>query len=452
MANRRQGAVEEVPTQLEFDAHDAQLTVLNSPSKYTVLDCGRRWGKDHLAPIKILTHSFSYQSPRGKKLYAYINPIYNPQSKDSFRVFCELAGSGGLIQRTIETPPMEVHLVNGDVVRFFSADRPDNLRGGQYDGVIINEAAFIANLEGMWNGPILAMLLDRDGWAQIQSTPNGKNGFYHLYLRGISDDKAFRHWTSFRFPTSTNPFISEEQLKEIQHSTPADIFAQEFLAEFLDDGGAVFRGLNKMMEQSAAMELELLPQSDNCRVGIDVARHTDFTVCLALSHDHKVIGFDRFQDLDWNTIQERILTFCARYRGRVVIDSAGAGDVLYDNLVRKGIPTTPAKFTNERKAQWVQNLAALIQEGVIHIPLPRDRVGNENILLPLWAELESYGYQMLPSGKIKYGAPVGLHDDCVTALFLAASEQPPHSIIMPGDPNFDMDLNDVRLPGEGGYL
>ena len=33
-------------------------------------------------------------------------------------------------------------------------------------------------------------------------------------------------------------------------------------------------------------------------------------------------------------------------------------------------------------------------------------------------ELEAYEYQILASGKFKYGAPAGLHDDTVTSLAL----------------------------------
>lgn len=34
-------------------------------------------------------------------------------------------------------------------------------------------------------------------------------------------------------------------------------------------------------------------------------------------------------------------------------------------------------------------------------------------------ELDTYGYQMSEAGNLKYGAPEGLHDDCVSSLMIA---------------------------------
>jgi hypothetical protein len=44
-------------------------------------------------------------------------------------------------------------------------------------------------------------------------------------------------------------------------------------------------------------------------------------------------------------------------------------------------------------------------------------IPNVRILLD---ELSSYSFELLPSGIIRYGAPDGMHDDCVTSLMLTA--------------------------------
>lgn len=40
-------------------------------------------------------------------------------------------------------------------------------------------------------------------------------------------------------------------------------------------------------------------------------------------------------------------------------------------------------------------------------------------------ELKDYGYERLPSGRYRYGAPSGKHDDGVCALMLAYWDLPP---------------------------
>lgn len=340
---------------------------------------------------------------------------------------------------------MEVRLINGDRVTFFSADQPDNLRGGQYDGVILNEAGFISDLDEVWSGPVAAMLLDRAGWAWIMGTPKGKNAFHKFFLRGLdpeTKDGKPNPWKSYRFPTKTNPFISPEELDRLKDELPQDMFKQEFEAEFLDTGGAVFRGLDSMRMRSEG--LELLPQADNCRIGIDVAKHTDFTCLVAIDNTNTVIGFDRFNQLDWSVISQRIEFFCSRYRGKVVMDASGVGDPVYENLVSKGLVIEPVKFTNEKKTQMVQNLMLLIEEGVCAVPLPGQTTDPSKDTGNLWSELEAYTYNITPTGRIRYEAPRGFHDDCVTALFLASSAMP----MMMANAFQDYDLNDVRGVGE----
>ncbi|MGA2683051.1 MAG: hypothetical protein ABSF44_14775 [Candidatus Bathyarchaeia archaeon] len=58
---------------------------------------------------------------------------------------------------------------------------------------------------------------------------------------------------------------------------------------------------------------------------------------------------------------------------------------------------------------------------------PRVWVGSEELktkkippIPELINELKLYGYKTTPSGNLQYGAPERYHDDCVTALALAA--------------------------------
>lgn len=435
------------PTTVTFEVHDAQRIILADDHRFQVLDCGRRFGKDHLAAIKVTAHSLAHASPRGGKRYAVINPSYNPQGKETFRVFRLFLESGGLLRRAIETAPMELRLVNGDIVFFFTMESEDNLRGGQYDGIIINEAGLIANLHAKWYEIFEPMLIDRQGWAWIMGTPKGKNDFFTFFMRGqeeFTKDGLKNDWKSFRFPTHANPFIKREELERLKREMPEDLYRQEILAEFLDTGGTVFRGLAAMSKRSEG--LTLLPQADACRVGVDLGRHQDFTVLVALSPDNKVIGFDRFNQIDWEIQKQRIKSFCQRFRGKVILDSTGLGDPIHSALTAMGLNVSGTKITNDRKRQLVQNLQLLIEDGVLFVPHGGQTTDPARDLAPLWKELQVYTYDITAGGNIKYGAPAGFHDDCVTALLLAASELPP--LASSAEQWGKLDLDDVREVGE----
>jgi phage FluMu gp28-like protein len=146
-------------------------------------------------------------------------------------------------------------------------------------------------------------------------------------------------------------------------------------------------------------------------IGVDLAKVEDFTALVALDEDGHVRGFDRFHQLDWTFQVQRIRAFAEEYNGLIIVDSTGVGDPIYESLYRTGLRVQPYKFTSESKRQLIENLSIRFDAGQLSIP------GDLEVLLN---ELKAYTYEMLPSGRVRYGAPEGLHDDAVTAFALAA--------------------------------
>lgn len=65
-------------------------------------------------------------------------------------------------------------------------------------------------------------------------------------------------------------------------------------------------------------------------------------------------------------------------------------------------------FTNAIKTNLVEGLAIAFEQGQIEIL-------NDPVLI---GELQAYESERLPSGLVRYSAPEGFHDDCVSALML----------------------------------
>ena len=82
--------------------------------------------------------------------------------------------------------------------------------------------------------------------------------------------------------------------------------------------------------------------------------------------------------------------------------------------------------TSDSKSDVILALALAFERGEIRIP-------NDPVLI---AELESFEATRLPSGKWRYSAPDGMHDDCVIALALAwhAAHQTPVQVYFGADP------------------
>ena len=182
------------------------------------------------------------------------------------------------------------------------------------------------------------------------------------------------------------------------------------MAEFLEDSAGVFRNLEGCLLRDEGGDLK--PECiRNVVIGCDVAKHTDWTVLVAMDAETgRCFAIDRFNHLDWPIQKERILSFSRKYRGRLILDASGVGDPIFDDLKRVYGDIEAFKFTSLSKTELVQRLIVAIEQRRIAWP------SSWEILT---AEMRRYEYQIGPSGGITYNAPAGYHDDCVMALALA---------------------------------
>jgi hypothetical protein len=163
------------------------------------------------------------------------------------------------------------------LIDMWSLDSPDTARGRKYKRAIIDEAAMVGNLGEAWQAVIRPMLTDLLGDAWFLSTPKGHNFFWELYCKG--EDPLQQEWRAWRMQTSTNPFIAPREIEDARRMLPEMVFRQEYLADFIEDGGAVFR---RLMEMAAARSQQHAIDYHRYVMGVDLGRRMDFTVCAVV--------------------------------------------------------------------------------------------------------------------------------------------------------------------------
>ena len=117
----------------------------------------------------------------------------------------------------------------------------------------------------------------------------------------------------------------------------------------------------------------------------------------------------RFNDLAWSVQKDRIKRLCGKYNAVANIDSTGVGNPIVEELSLEGVGVQGFKFTNITKRQLVEGLAMGVERAEISFPEIPELINELNI----------FTFEQLPSGMLRYGAPGGLHDDCVISLALA---------------------------------
>ncbi len=382
-------------TTIDAQPHPGQLEVHNSEARFKVLSAGRRWGKTRLGVNECLD-----AASKGGRAW-WVSPSYKT-SEVGWRPLRQIARK--IPNAEVRLADRVVILPGGGMVAIRSADNPDSLRGEGLDFVVMDECAFMQ--KEAWAEAIRPALSDRLGRALFISTPKGRNFFWELYQRGVREEEGWQAWT---FPTSSNPYISASEVEAAKRDLPEMIFRQEYLAEFIDDQGGVFRRV-----QEAAVLDPQEPQAGRQYVaGVDVASSIDFTVVSVLDAESKeMVYMDRFNRVDYPVLINRLESVYHRYHlTSMVVESNSIGRPVIDELVTRGLNIVPFTTTSATKQSIIQNLQSAFENAQI-------KILNDPVLV---GELLSFESKRNASGSFSYSAPDGMHDDCVMSLAIAWS-------------------------------
>lgn len=302
-------------------------------------------------------------------------------------------------ERIIEFPS------TGGMLAFYSADNPDAMRGEWFHLAVIDEAARVS--EETWADVIQPTLADAGGDALLISTPTGKGSyFYRLWALGRARmDGEIAAWQA---PTTANPNPNIQRAAELARKRVATrTYKQEWLAEFADEGGGVFRNIHECATSAWLRQPE---PGRTYTIGVDWGRTNDATCMvvmdiLARREVHRV----RLLDTPYPDQRQRLSDLIAHWGAQVVIAEANSmGQPIIEEMLRLGLPIVAYTTTNQSKALIVDALALAFEHQEISI-LPDE---------PMLVELDTFEASKLPSGAIRYAAAGNGHDDCVMALAL----------------------------------
>lgn len=376
--------------------HPGQAAVHNHPARFKVLDCGRRWGKTRLGVMECMD-----VAARGGRAW-WVAPSYK-MSEVGWRPLRRLAGQ--IPGADVHKVDRQIMLPNGGEVMVRSADNPDSLRGEGLNFVVLDECAFMH--EDAWNGALRPALADRLGGALFISTPKGRNWFWRIWQHAAGDGAEWHCW---QFTSYDNPHIAGSEIDAAKAHLPDRVFRQEFLAEFIDDAGGVFR---RVMDAATATEQERAIDGHQYVFGVDWGKHNDWTVlCVVDVTASALVAIDRFNRIDYTVQIGRLRALTERFRPqRIIAEANSMGEPLIEQLFREDLPVQPFTTTNATKANIIEGLALAFERQTIRVLADQVLVG----------ELQAYEMERLPSGLMRYQAPDGMHDDCVMALALAWS-------------------------------
>lgn len=370
----------------------------------------RRSGKD-----KTIFANLPKKMMERKGTYYYFLPTYaqakkviwTGADKDGFKFLDHFPKE---IVKSINQSDMIIELINGSILQMVGADNIDRIVGTNPVGIVFSEYSLMK--PDVWNF-ISPILRENGGWAIFIMTPRGINHAWDL-LKTVEKDPK---WFCQVLTVDDTHALTAEQLEDARLEMPEDLFKQEYYCTFLDNGLGFF----KRIDENTYKVEEYTPKDQAMyQIGVDLAKYNDFTVISPFNlNDFHLLKQDSFNQMDYNLQKARIENAYLRYNnGRIVLDSTGVGEPIFDDLNARGMNITPFHFNKTSRTDLLRNLQILLEQDKIKIP-------NDDVLI---TELKSMTYELTEMGTTKICVPDGKHDDRIMSLALAVWQIPQQPI------------------------
>ena len=233
--------------------------------RFKALRCGRRFGKTDFAKTWI----------KEGLVQGYECAWLAPQHKTWSEVYSEIASALAPIIDVKSKGAGLIRCKTGGRLDFWSLENPIAGRGRRYHRVVLDEAAFGKDgdnkVDGstmeIWEKSIKPTLYDFGGDALVCSNSAGKNPDNFFYNICTDPRYGFRE---FHAPTMENPLLpkrlqnesgeewlqrrSQFQAELIKNNDPL-VYAQEYLADFVDWSGVAFFSREKLLDDGKACSL-----------------------------------------------------------------------------------------------------------------------------------------------------------------------------------------------------
>jgi phage FluMu gp28-like protein len=374
--------------------YEYQKAILNSQARYTVTEAATKVGKTASHIIWLFEQALILKE--NQRVW-WVAPTIG-QAKIAFdRMKVQITDKR--IYKANESL-RTITLVNGGIIEFKTAEKPDNLYGDDVFAIVFDE--FTRAREAAWHA-LRSTLTATGGKCKFIGNVKGKKNWgYRLGQKAKSGEPGYEYFKITAYDAAAEGMMTKDgrsllqEIEEAKRDLPESVFNELYLAEASEDGSNPF-GISFINQ--CTYPISALPPV--C-FGIDLAKSSDYTVIIGLDKNRSVCYFERFQ-MDWRQTIRKIKDLP---NVPMAIDSTGVGDPIAEDVARTH-QVEMFKFSSSSKQQIMEGLAVKIQAREINFPEGHIK-----------DELENFEFEYTRTG-VKYSAPEGLHDDCVCGLALA---------------------------------
>jgi hypothetical protein len=355
--------------------HPGQVDAFLMPARFRALRCGRRWGKTNF--LKTIACDFAAKGAQVGWFvpnYRYASEAY---SETEFTLDTAVKNSS----RNLGI----IHTTTGGRIELWTLEDEKAGRSRRYHLAIIDEAAFTkSNATAIWEKSIRPTLLDFRGAAIVASNTNGINEENFFWRICNLPEYGF---VEYHAPSHSNPYLPADELARLETDNPPLVYAQEYLAEFVDWAGEAFFSQKNLLTDGqpepfperclyvfATMDTAVKTGKDNDGTGVVYWAYESLGTEKWLKIlDYEYLQVDGamleiFLPVVYRNLEEYAVKAGARLGTRGVwIEDKTSGSILIQQAIRRGLPASPLpqKLTQLGKSERAINVSGYVYRGMV---------------------------------------------------------------------------------------
>lgn len=308
--------------------HDKQKEIVLSPARFKVIRAGRRSGK---STLEIEDMCFDAVTGKNRNIF-YICPT----QKQARSIIWEALKSrlGGIGEANESRLEMKVPTQdNGHSTIFVLGwENRENARGMKAYKIVFDEVDTCKDFFIGWQEIFRPMLTDTAGSATFIGTPKKTNPNLRRLEKLAENDPTY---ASFHFTTWDNPYIPREEIEKAKQELDKETYLQEFMAEYLENSGALFK-----YEAILDVFSNTITKENNKYLTVDIADDGSDKTKFSFWEGLEEYRCDEFERLNTEGIISKIREYASLEQipySQIAVDAIGVGAGVASNSLLDGI-------------------------------------------------------------------------------------------------------------------
>jgi hypothetical protein len=308
--------------------HPKQKEIIQSKARFKVIRAGRRSGK---TTLEIEDMCFDAVTGKDRNIF-YIAPTQKQARSIIWESLkARLAKIGIANESRLE---MKVPTQDGGFSTIFIAgwENRENFRGMKAYKEVFDETDTMKDFFIGWEEIFRPALTDTGGSATFIGTPKKENPNLRRLEKKAETDSDY---ACFHFTTADNPHVPQSEIAKAKVELDHDTYRQEFLAEYLDNAGSLFR-----YDSLVDVFSNTITKRGQKYLIVDIADDGSDKTIFSFWEDLEEYRRERFERLNTETIIAKIREYAADQRipySHIAVDAIGVGTGVASSSLLDGI-------------------------------------------------------------------------------------------------------------------